>query len=635
MDQSEQREAAAALEDPRRGVGPTGGRARKIAAVLLLLVLPGFLRLWPIEHGAPRQEYVPDTHVVRNALHMAKDRDLVPPGGAFSTYPYLLAYTLVPVYAADFVAGKVAGTWEDGTGYGDHLREQPFRAHRLARIVFALIASLAPLLLYFAARAAGLGTGAWVAGWLAATCLLHVQLSLHERPWGPMMTPLAASLWAAIVHVRTGARRPLILSALAAGIAGAMHQGGMPFLGLAGLAWFLAPREGVGSFPTRVVGGVLAVATFGLVVLLLGHPYVLIHGPSDAPAAGGEFVKDGMTTFQIGGQQIQLWIRWASFPALAKAFVGYDPAVLLLGLAGLVATLRRRAFLVGSVFALGWGAFFMTNGGEHTRYLLPMAMLLTLPAGYAVERFATSAPLRIAAVALLALPLLQAMRLGAVLRQPDTRAVAEAKLLAELPRDARVAIDVYGPIVPRSRDGLMATDRLRDLYAREAFRAGQLEADTAALPGIDAVRIEDAMLFDPRHRGSEVRTLPGRFDGTTREPLPNTGRAQDVLTHLGATHVLLVDRTPDDGHPPLLVDPFPSLPNEFDGPGAPPVPKLEPLELGPALWQVHPAWEDPTTPEPDTRARDAHLPQTLRFPLIDLWRVRRPGPALSLHELTR
>ena len=614
--------------------GTNAGRARiRAAALLLLIVVPGFLRLWPVGHGAPRTEYVPDTHVVRNALHMAKDRDLVPPGGAFSTYPYLLAYTLVPVYAADFVAGKVTGEWSDGAGYGDHLRERPWRAHRLARIVFAIIASLTPLLVFLAARAAGLGAGAWVAGWLTATCLLHVQLSVQERPWGPMMAPLAASLWAAIVHVRTGRRRALVLSGVAAGVAGAMHQGGMPFLGLAGLAWALAPRDLVGPLSTRVIGGALTVAAFAAVVLLLGHPYVLVHGRPETAAAGAEFVKQGMTTIQIGNQQLQLWIRWASFPALARAFVGHDPVILALGLVGAAAAIRQRVLIPALVFVLGWGAFFMTNGGEHTRYLLPMAVLLALPAGFAVERFATSKPLRIAAGVLLLLPLVQALRLGTVLRQPDTRAAAE-ELLAELPEGARVAIDVYGPIVEQTRAGLETTDRLRDLYAREAFRAGQLEAGTARTPGIDAFRIEDAMLFDPRHRGSEVRQLPPRLDGSARPPLPETQDAGEVLAALGATHVLLVDRTPDDGRPPLLIDPEPSLPNEFDGPGAPPVPKLGPLAVGPALWRLHPAWSDPATPDAAV-ARDGHLPATLAFPLVDLWRVQRPGPALSLHALSR
>lgn len=617
--------------DPRRGTGRAGGPARAAALVLLLLVLPAALRLWPIGHGAPRPEYVPDTHVVRNALHMAKDRDLVPPGGAHSSYPYLLSYVLVPVYAADYVAGKLAGTWQDGAGYGDHLRENPWRAHRLARIVFALLASLTPLMVFLAARAAGLGAGAWVAGWLAATCLLHVHLSLHERPWGPMMAPLAASLWGAVVHVRSGSRKALVGSAAAAGVAAAMHQGGVPFLGITGLAWLLAPRSAVGPPGARLRGGALAVLLFGAIVLLVGHPYRLVHGAPAAPPAGSEFLQEGMWTVSIGGQQLQLRLRWASAPTLLRAFVGYDPALLLLGLVGALAARRRRDLAAGTLFVLGWGLLFLTNPGEHVRYLLPMAVLLCVPAGLAAERFFRSKPARLALLALLLLPLVQALRLGAVLRRPDTRAVAEA-LLVDLPPDARVAIDVYGPVVPRTREALVTTERLRDLYAREAFRVQALDAGADVAPGVDAIRIEDAFLFDPRHRTSEVRDLPPRMDGSPREPLP-ADSARAALEALGVTHVLLVDRTPDDGAPPLLVDPRPSLRRDFDPPGAPLPPKLPALELGPPLWRVHPAWREPTTPEEGTHARDAHLPTALGFPLRDLWTVRRPGPELSLREL--
>ena len=124
---------------------------------------------------------------------------------------------------------------------GDHLRG--LARHRLARIVRDH-RSLTPLLVFLAARA-GLGAGARVAGWLTATCLLHVQLSLQERPWGPMMAPLAASLWAAIVHVRTGRRRARPLGRRRRR-GGRDAPGGMPFLGLAGLAWALAPRDLVG-----------------------------------------------------------------------------------------------------------------------------------------------------------------------------------------------------------------------------------------------------------------------------------------------------------------------------------------------------------------------------------------------------
>ena len=334
-----------------------------------------------------------------------------------------------------------------------------------------------------------------------------------------------------------------------------------------------------------------------------------------------------MTTIQIGNQQLQLLIRWASFPALARAFVGHDPVILALGLVGAAAAFRQRAMIPALVFVLGWGAFFMTNGGEHTRYLLPMAVLLALPAGFAVERFATSTPLRIAAGVLLLLPLVQALRLGAVLRQPDTRAAAE-ELLAELPEGARASTSTARSSSRRAPGSRRRTACVTCTPARPPRRPAR--GGDGSTPGVDAFRIEDAMLFDLRHRGSEVRQLPpastGRLVPAARDPGRRRGPRR-----LGATHVLLVDRTLDDGRPPLLIDPEPSLPNEFDGPGAPPVPKLRPLAVGPALWRL----PGLVRPGDARRRRGPRRPPPGDLAPARLRRVQRPGPALSLHALSR
>jgi hypothetical protein len=79
-----------------------------LAAVGLLLVLPLALRMLPIRHGAPRN-YVPDTHMVRQALGMARDHDLAPQAGKYSFYPNFLPYLLLPCYAAEYAAGRAEG----------------------------------------------------------------------------------------------------------------------------------------------------------------------------------------------------------------------------------------------------------------------------------------------------------------------------------------------------------------------------------------------------------------------------------------------------------------------------------------------------------------------------------------------
>ena len=57
---------------------PTRWRALVPIAAVFALAL--WLRWLPLEHGLPRN-YLPDTHAVRAALGMAKDKDLAPPVG--------------------------------------------------------------------------------------------------------------------------------------------------------------------------------------------------------------------------------------------------------------------------------------------------------------------------------------------------------------------------------------------------------------------------------------------------------------------------------------------------------------------------------------------------------------------------
>lgn len=325
-----------------------------------------------------------------------------------------------------------------------------------------------------------------------------------------------------------------------------------------------------------------------------------------------------------------LGLRGATFVGLIRSFLGYDPVLLMAGLGGMLLALRRRALVPAMVFVLGWGAFFMTNQNEHIRYLLPMAVLMSLPAGLLLERLVQRPVGAIATGLALLLPLVQAARFDWLLRQDDTRIVAAARL-AELPAESRVAIDVYGPVVPQTLSALELTASLRAatgsaLYGREEHRRMMLEAGLPQAPGVDAVRLEDVFEYDLRHGGTWIREGLAAEHGAT---------TQDVLASLGVTHLLLVDRTPEDGTPPPLVDPAPSRPLEGSPPGSPPVPKLAPLELpSDVVWQVHPSWIRPTD-SVDGEAVDAHLPTAMPFPLRDLWTVRRPGPKLQLFALPR
>lgn len=573
-----------------------------LGALLVLLLLPLALRLVPIGHGAPRN-YVPDTHVVRNALGMAKDKDLVPPVGKYSSYPYLIPYLLLPVYGGEYVVGRAVGAWRSTEEFKIRALDEPAIVQIPARVLIAVFGALSALAAFAAARALGLSTGAWAAAFLVGTSLLHVQLSTHERPWVPVVFFGLLAVAATARHAIDGRVFSLLAAALLAALAFACHQSGLVFLGLVGLAWAFAPSVGTSAFAAqalrrRVWRGVIAVAGFVALALLVGHPYYLRYGRVAQHQVVGADQAAG--EFSVGGQAVRFGLSWDSVEHLATSFFGYDPALAVLGVLGFVLFVRERRWLVVWIFTLAAGVFFLTNPSDHVRYLLPVGALLALFAGRIVELAWPRPATRALVCAVLALPLVQAVRFDVVLASEDTRAEAE-RLLAELPAGARIAVDHYGPAIDLDRASLERLGELRELRQREANRLEFLKLGVYPPErlGLDAWFVEELCGVDPA--SGEYGVQPA---------LRPRGATPDALfAALGITHVLLVDR---DGYGSRL-----------DGLAA----------RGRELWRVSPGREIDTGR--GAGGLEAFLPTEMRFPLTALWRVDRPGPTLRLVELAR
>lgn len=614
-------------------------KTSKLGLLVILLVSLG-LRLGSIDHGMPAN-YVPDTHIVRSALGMAKDKNPVPEVGVYSTYPNLLPYLLLPVYAVEYGAGRVSGAWGGAAEFGNHALEHPEDVHLPARVLVAVLSSLLPLVAFFAARAMGLGLGAWIAAWLAATGLLGVHFSTQERPWEPMVLFMLLATWPAANYVTGGARRALVLSCVAAGLAFATHQAGAAALLIPAVAWLLVavPRRGPESLPIPrlLADGLLAVGAFALVGIMLGHPYLLVHGGTETGAVVmGEELEQASGAISIGGQGYIMTLRPASFERLSKALFGYDPVLTVLGLLGFLFAWRRRSLWPALAFLFAWGVLFLFGSNDHVRYLLPLAGLLCLPAGLFVERVLGGRPLaaggKLVLALLMAFPLVQAARLVFVLGQDDVRA-AVAEGLAEgdlLPAGARLAIDRYGPEVPLDRLSLERIQQVRTLGAREAYRLAFL-ADLAAAgldpndpdvgpvggAGFDVVYLSDYIEFDDRRNSFHVHA-PG-FEDLGVDAL---------LDALGVTHVLFADKTPGDGTLSLLL--APELGWRDGQPTPAPLSGLSHRAYWPSgelsfdsRHVFSPSEEGPI---------EARLPTELDFALTGIWQANRPGPALYLFE---
>ena len=592
----------------------TGGAARprgaalrpreaaiRIAATAVLLAVAFALRLAPIRHGEPRN-YVPDTHMVRQSLAMARDHDLAPKAGQYSFYPNLLPYLLLPVYGGEYALGKARGAWGDSKAFGDHLLDHPEDAEIPARVLVAVFGALTCLVVLGVARAVGLRSGAWVAAWLSATSLLSVQLSTQERPWIPMTFFVALACWPAALYARDGRASRLVVSGLCAGLAAACHQGGLLALAIPGLAWLLGPLEWRrGDLRRRLGQGVGAVAVFLAAALVLGYPHIARYGFGAVKVAGGVDLVEKQGGIHVGGLSVVFGVRWQSFTHLARSIVGYDPVVVALGLGGLALAFARRELRPALLFTAGWAAFFMTNRSDHVRYLLPVITVLAWPAGFLAEAMLARGWSRIVLAVALSLPLVQATRLACVLPREDTRAEAERRL-AELGPGTVVAIDRYGPEVDLSPSSLQMLLRLRTSLGeslRERENRRRLRLDGPGVPaserGIDAVSVEE--LFDADPETGELRARRG-LESLGDEP-------KKILDAVGATHFLLVERHPSAAEE----SPFRAL-----------------ARRGKAVWVIDPSRG---FGPPD----EAFLPTEMEFPLTALWRVDRPGPYLELRDL--
>lgn len=580
-------------------------RRRNLAAFALLVALPLFLRLHAIDHG-DGGSYVPDSHVVRQALGMARDRDLVPPVGKYSTYPNLLPYLLLPVYLGQYILGALSGAWKDAAGYADAVSRDPALVAVPARVVVALFSAATAWVVWRAARAAGLARGAWVAAWLASTCLLSIQFATHERPWAVVSFFTALSAWAAIVHARDATAKSLCWSGLAAGAAFSAHQAGLGALFLPFAAWLVSPRPWRGALAARIKEGFLAVGAFAAVGLLIGHPYLLVHGrtPAEAVVGGAQMQQlDGLT---VGGMPVVFSVRTESAERLAATVFGYDPLLVLLALGGLVVGLRSRRLRAVALFVLVWSLFFLFNQSDHVRYLLPGLVAATILAGAWAERWWERPATRVALVLLLVLPLVQAARFASVLARPDTR-VEGPRLAAQA--GGLLLVDRYGPDLELDRESLLLLRDLRrergeDLRVREAARLARLEAGSES-GGVRAVRLEE--LFDGDERSGTIAVRKG-LEARGATPA-------ELLRSLQVASVLEVRR------------------RTSGDPAAP-----DALHLYDELWaggrelaRVDPAG---SAAQPGL-AREMLLPVEMDFPLTALWSVERPGPLLRLVALPR
>ncbi|GJM22233.1 MAG: hypothetical protein DHS20C15_21480 [Planctomycetota bacterium] len=583
--------------------------------VLLVLAL---LYALSLDHGLPNR-YVPDDHAVRCALGMAQDfseqglSGLVPESGRYTIYPYLLPYLDLALVGGVYVGGRATGAW-GGTGeFREAVFDDPTYAWLPARMLSALLALLVPWGLYRSARELRRSRGeAALAALLGGSSLVLVLYAHTSRPWAAMLGLMCLTQALSLRAMRKGSPRSLGLASLAAGLSASAFTLGLAAFAFPFVAWVTLLLRGRRALLWRALP---ALGAGLLVAALVGYPYMWMHGlesGSGVQYSGGQGTApmEGATPdVEVGGLAFIPQFGVDGLPAKASAWFGSEPALLLLGLPGLFLLARRRerrldALLLAVAPALCFMLLFLFYELGLVRYLMPATALLGLPAAAMSSALARrGGAARVVALLLLALPLVQAARLDQLLGRQDTRTLAVEQLVAQLPEQARVAVDgmgsLYAPPIPAHPEALLELGAAM-LEAPEVLWLNRREQRV--------LQLHDAGVAPPANARRQIPVSRfWRFDSYYPSDylLGASTELGDFFDAWRVDHYIQVDRLPDEAR-------------------RAPITELM-AARGELIAEV--------SPTGDSAPAVAELPTDMQFALTQLWAYERPGPWVRLWRL--
>ena len=402
---------------------------RAASAVAALVAGALLLRLWGIDHGLP---YVfnadENAHFVPRAIgmfgHSLNPEYFINPPG----FTYLL-------HGAFWVR------WGGREALGDAFASDPGSVFGLARVVSAVLGAAAVGFLVWAGRRLFDLRVGLVAGALLAVAFLPVHYSHLAVNDIPALAPLCLSLVGVAGVYRRGHLADYALAGAALGVAVATKY----TAGIVLLCLVAAALHRRGSDPLRGTAVAVACAIGGF---LVANPYALLDpGAFKAGLAEqSQASSDGGGKLGLVGESGHLY-----YLATLTWGLGWLPAIAsAAGAVGLWLRDRRLALVLVPapvVFLLFMGAqdrFF-------ARWMLPVYPLLCLLAAWAaVETADRLRPGRVWAVAAVAAllcvqGLVYSIHNDVVLARDDTRALARAWMVDNIPEGDRVVIEPIAP----------------------------------------------------------------------------------------------------------------------------------------------------------------------------------------------
>jgi dolichyl-phosphate-mannose-protein mannosyltransferase len=460
------------------------GARLALAAVLLLAAA---LRLWGLSHDLPFSYFGDELHFMKRAMALGTG-DLNP---HWFHKPAFLMYVLAFVYGLYFVVGRIAGRFGSTAEFGAQFLFAAGPFLLLGRLVVAACGVATVFVVDRIGRRVYGTPWAGVASALVAAVLVPMVISSQtiksDVPCGLLM---ALSVWAWLGTRESPRLRPLALASLLAGVAMGTHYYGVvlvpAYLGMEALR---AVSSEI-TWRTAVRRGALIVLLF-VAGFFLASPFNFLD-----PTWGRDTFGGVARTFGFGSQPAAVHYEpdsareirpgpatWAgaavAFLRVAGSGEALGIALSLLVVAGLAATLARRETRWYGLLVLVPCLFFFLAAitvaayhaqPRHLNALYPLLSTLVWPGAVVIarlvrlpERRAPAAAL--ALVAAICLPALaRSVQYDRQINREDSRRVSYYWVLAELPADARILLDDYGPpLNPDTRAAARLAARLRTL----------------------------------------------------------------------------------------------------------------------------------------------------------------------------
>jgi hypothetical protein len=408
----------------------TGKAQWKVRLILALVVLSAlFLRLWRLDFGQelPYLAHTDEPTQYNPAIRMIKTGDLNP---HFFNYPSLTIYLDAIVMYAGYWVGRLAGAFESMQDLQPiHTVEMSVGVVGtpamllLGRATTAVMGALSVGVIYGLARQ--VTRSSWmpfIAALLLAFSQIHVRLS-HYMTVDVIATFFAlACVAACTAALSTGKRGLLWLGAACGGLATSSKYNYVVLCIPVALSALLDSRARWGR---RLAHVIVCGALFGL-AFALTSPYVLLDFPHARAGIGRE-----MRHYSTG----HLGVTGNSFAWYLSYMWQDNPALLLLGIPGLIATLWRhkRSAVPMVVAAVAYYGLIGNQTVHFDRNVLPVMLLLMVGTSTMVEMLGEWLPRRkpgfSPAIALLMLlPLIPSLwTLPGFLQPPRPSGKAEAQ----------------------------------------------------------------------------------------------------------------------------------------------------------------------------------------------------------------